>query len=92
MLRGASDVTAADGVADTVRRALRNPARLSDRRQQVAAELFYCPGTAAMRAAQSIYGLLGLCMPDALPSAAAPPSDAPIDVTALTGCEARNGV
>jgi hypothetical protein len=45
-----------------------------------------------MRAAQSIYGLLGLCVPDALPSDAAPPSCAPIDVTALTGYEARNGV
>jgi CDP-glycerol:poly(glycerophosphate) glycerophosphotransferase len=90
MLRSASRVASATGAADAVRRSLRDPDGLSERRKQVASELFYCPGTAAVRAARSIYGLLGLGMLDAVPSEAAPPSRAPIEVTALTGYEARN--
>jgi hypothetical protein len=77
MLRSASEVTTADGAATAVRRSLGDPGQLSGRRKQVAAELFYCPGTATIRAARSIYGLLGLCTPDALPSEAAPTSRAP---------------
>jgi hypothetical protein len=84
MLRGAAEVTTADRAARTVSRVLGQDPR-SEQRQQVAAELFYCPGTATMRAARSIYGLLGICTPDALPSDTAAPLRAPLDVTALTG-------
>jgi hypothetical protein len=94
MLRGASEVTSADHTADAVRRALGNPDTFSEQRQRVVAELFYCPGTATMRAARSIYGLLGLSMPDVVRSTAtSSPSLAPIDVTTLTApvrYEARN--
>jgi hypothetical protein len=91
MLRSASQLTSANRAADAVRRSLRDPDGLSERRKQVASELFYCPGTAATRAARSIYGLLGICTPDALPGdAATPPLHAPIEVTALTGYEARH--
>ena len=72
MLRSAADVVdRAEGIADTVCRGLNDPDRFSRRRRQIAAELFYCPGGAAARAAKCIYDLLALPAPEPLPTAAA---------------------
>ena len=43
------------GVVDAVARALDEPARLSDARQRVAADLFYRPGSATARAVAALY-------------------------------------
>jgi glycosyltransferase involved in cell wall biosynthesis len=89
LLRSAAEVVPADAVADGVRRGLADPQRLSARRRQVAADLFYGPGGATARAVQSFYSLLGLCAPDALPAEAAS-APIPVDVTpVLSGYEAR---
>jgi hypothetical protein len=70
MLRSAADVVDSAGAAgDAVRRALKEPDRLSPRRREMASELFYCPGRAAARAAMSIYDLLALPAPAPLAEA-----------------------
>ncbi len=71
-LRSASEVVAADDVARAVSRSLGDPSRLSDRRRQIAAEMFYRPGTAGARAIRCVYSLLDLCTPDTLPVEARP--------------------
>src|SRR6185295_7007347 len=63
LLRSGADVVGADGAAAAVRLALANPGRFSERRRAIADELFYCPGGAARRAAESIYDILALEQP-----------------------------
>jgi hypothetical protein len=53
----------ADGVAAAVRSTLADPMRHSARRRELSSELFYGPGSAARRAAESIYDLLSLRPP-----------------------------
>ena len=48
------------GVVDAVARALDEPARLSDARQRVAADLFYRPGSATARAVAALYEAIEL--------------------------------
>jgi glycosyltransferase involved in cell wall biosynthesis len=89
LLRSAAEVVPAGDAAGGVWRGLSDPSRLSDRRRQIAAELFYDPGGATARAVQCVYSMLGLCALDALPSAASCPS-ASVDVTAVpSGYESR---
>jgi hypothetical protein len=45
--------------------ACQSPARLSARRRQIAAEIFYRPGSATRRALQACYALLELTPPPA---------------------------
>ena len=71
-LRSASDVVSADEVAAAVSRSLRDPLRLSGERRQIAAEMFYRPGTAGTRAIRCVYSLLDLCSPETLPIEARP--------------------
>ena len=69
-LRSAAEVVAdADAIGPAVRRALGWPRRRSGRRKAIADHLFYCPGSATARAAQSIYDLLALPAPQPLPAA-----------------------
>jgi glycosyltransferase involved in cell wall biosynthesis len=81
-LRSASEVVSADGVASAVSRSLRDPLRLSGERRQIAAEMFYRPGTAGTRAIRCVYSLLDLCTPDVLPIEARP-QPAPATTPAL---------
>jgi hypothetical protein len=54
------NVTTPDGAAAAVDDALAHPTALSATRRQVAADLFYKPGTAAARCAIALYELLGI--------------------------------
>jgi hypothetical protein len=56
----ASNVTDAEGACRAVEAALANPQALSGERRRVAADLFYCPGTAAARCAAALYEVIGL--------------------------------
>jgi len=79
LLRSASDLVAAAAVARGVERALSDPLRQSAQRREVAADMFYRPGGAGVRAIRCVYSLLGLCTPDALTVNARPhPATAPI--------------
>lgn len=51
------------GLKEALEDAFANPSRYSDIRRALAADVFYKPGTAAERAAEKIYKLLGLDMP-----------------------------
>jgi CDP-glycerol glycerophosphotransferase (TagB/SpsB family) len=64
LLRSAADLVRLPGeVARVVERALTEPGRLSPQRVAIAGDLFYSPGTATDRAAQSIYELLSMPAP-----------------------------
>jgi hypothetical protein len=66
MLRRASTVVSdPHRIADAVEAAFADPTRLSAERRSTAAELFYRPGTAAIRAARHLYDLLSLSVPAA---------------------------
>jgi CDP-glycerol glycerophosphotransferase (TagB/SpsB family) len=66
MLRRASTVVSdSQRIADAVDAAFADPTRLSAERRSTAAELFYRPGTAAVRAARHLYDLLSLSAPAA---------------------------
>jgi hypothetical protein len=85
MLRGAADViSGADALATTVRAALANPMALSAKRQAIANEMFYRPGSATARAVQCIYQVLRLPLevatPAVLPGGS---SSSPVPVTSL---------
>jgi hypothetical protein len=74
-LRSAADVvTTAAEVPDAVRRALADPSRLGEQRRRVAAELFYCPGSATARATECVYDLLALEAPKPLPAVGVEPT------------------
>lgn len=53
-------VDTARGVIDAVVRGIADPARLSARRHEVAADLFYLPGTATARAVAALYDAIEL--------------------------------
>jgi glycosyltransferase involved in cell wall biosynthesis len=65
-LRSGADVAWASATALVVQRALADPQRHSARRREIAADLFYRPGTATARAVQCVYDLLSLPAPDAI--------------------------
>jgi CDP-glycerol glycerophosphotransferase (TagB/SpsB family) len=70
LLRSAAEVVStADAIGPAIRRALAWPQRRSERRKAIADQLFYGPGGATARAAQSIYDLLALPAPEAPPAA-----------------------
>jgi glycosyltransferase involved in cell wall biosynthesis len=75
-LRSAADVVAANAVAAAVADALADPLRHSERRRAIAAEMFYRPGSASIRAVRCVYSLLGLCTPAALSTEARQPTPA----------------
>ena len=66
----------ATGVADAVEDALSDPTARSSARRRVAAELFYKPGTATIRAVAALYELLEL--PPPAPAAATMPERLPL--------------
>jgi CDP-glycerol glycerophosphotransferase (TagB/SpsB family) len=64
LLRSAADVVSRGAdVARAADHALRHPERLSHRRQSIAHELFYRPGTATARAVACLYDVLALRAP-----------------------------
>jgi hypothetical protein len=65
LLKGAADVVSGSKqVAGAIRQALSDPARLSRARRDVAARLFFKPGTATGRAVACIYDALELNVPE----------------------------
>ena len=60
-IRDASDIVSA------VERSLADPARKSEARRAVAADLFYCPGQATSNAVKELYELLDLDAPEPNP-------------------------
>jgi hypothetical protein len=70
LLRSAAEVVSdADAIGPAIRRALGWPSRHGERRKAIADQLFYGPGGATARSAQSIYDLLSLPAPQPPPAA-----------------------
>jgi hypothetical protein len=64
-----TDVQSPEGAVHAVEDALAEPADLSAMRRQVAADLFYRPGTASVRCAGALYEVLELTAPASVASA-----------------------
>jgi glycosyltransferase involved in cell wall biosynthesis len=76
-------IRSADDIADTVSRALADPATHRETRRRIASDLFYRPGTATARAVECIYQLLGLPAPAPAPARAEPAGMATVPMRPL---------